>query len=95
MSRRKLVFNDVTSREVLITETVRKLSRRRARAYICAYYSLYESKNKGDDTTKLTLTLIERLAKAFKTHHAVIDFDASFVYGFVPALKVGVIVIDE
>jgi hypothetical protein len=71
----------VTSREVLTVDTVRKLSRR-ARAYICAYYSLYESQNRGDDTTKLTLPLIKRLlVKAFKARRAAIDFDASFVYG--------------
>jgi hypothetical protein len=60
----KLV-NDVTNREVLTTETVRKLSRR-ARSYICAYYSLYESTNRGDNTIKVSLPLIERIVKAFK-----------------------------
>ena len=58
-SFRQLV-NDVTSRDILTTKTVRKLSRR-ARAYICAYSSLYESKSKGDDTTKLTLPLMNAL----------------------------------
>ena len=89
----KKLVHDVTNREVLTTETIRKLSRR-ARSYICAYLSLYESSSRGDDTTKLTLPLIERLVKAFKTHRAAIDFDAGFVYGFVPAMKDGVIVID-
>jgi hypothetical protein len=84
----------VTSREVLTVDTVRKLSRQ-ARAYICAYCSLYESQNRGDDTIKLTLPLIERLVKAFKTHLAAINFDAGFVYGFVPNLKDGAIIIDE
>jgi hypothetical protein len=67
---------------------VRKLSRR-ARAYICAYYTLYESKCKGDDDTPetLTLPLIERLVKAIKTHRAAIDFDAAFVNGFVPKIE--------
>ncbi|KAI2492116.1 hypothetical protein MHU86_22452 [Fragilaria crotonensis] len=78
---------ECTSRNILQTTTVRKLSRR-ARAYICAYYSLYESKhNGGDDLPTLTLPLIERLVKAFKTHRAAIDFDAGFVNGFVPDLK--------
>ncbi|KAI2496293.1 hypothetical protein MHU86_18205 [Fragilaria crotonensis] len=80
---------ECTSRDILRTETVRKLSRR-ARAYICAYYSLYESKNKKNtDGTPpaLTLPLIERLVKAFKTHRAAIDFDAGFVNGFVPQLE--------
>jgi hypothetical protein len=90
-SFRKLVC-EVTSRDILKTATIRKLSRR-ARAYICAYYSLYESKNKGD-TTKLTLPLIERLVRAFKTHRAALDFDAGFVNGFVHVID-GVIVIDE
>ena len=45
--------------------------------------------------TKLTLPLIERLVKAFKTHQVAINFDTGFVYGFVPAMKDGVIVIDE
>ena len=90
----KRLVKDVTSRDVLTIETVRKLSRR-ARAYICAYYALYESQNRGDGTVKLTLPLIERLVKMFKTHRAAIDFDAGFIYGFVPNLKDGVIVIDE
>jgi hypothetical protein len=38
----------------------------------------------------LTLHLIERLVKAFKTHRAAIDFDAGFVNGFVPQLKKGI-----
>ena len=79
-SFRKLV-NDVTSSELLRTETVRKLSRQ-PQAHSCPYYLLYESKNKRDDTTKLTLPLIKRLlVKAFKARRAAIDFDASFVYG--------------
>jgi hypothetical protein len=82
----KLLVKECTSREILATKTVRKLSRR-ARAYICAYYSLYESKCKGDDTPTLTLPLIERLVKAFKTHRAAIDFDAGFVNGFVRTLQ--------
>jgi hypothetical protein len=66
---------------------VRKLSRR-ARAYICAYYALYESKCKGDDIpVTLTLPLIECLVKAFKTHRAAIGFDAGFVNGFVPMME--------
>ena len=83
---------ECTSRDILRTATVRKLSRR-ARAYICAYYSLYESKknNNHDDTTStttLTLPLIERIVKAFKTHRAALDFDAGFVNGFVHSLEV-------
>ena len=73
-------------RDILTTKTVRKLLRW-ARAYICAYYSLYESKRNGDDTSTLTLPLIECLVKAFKTHRAAIDFDAGFVNGFVPVIE--------
>ena len=83
----KMLVRECTSREILTTKTVRKLSRR-ARAYICAYYALYESKCKGDDIpATLTLPLIERLMKAFKTHRAAIDFDAGFVNGFVPKME--------
>jgi hypothetical protein len=35
----------------------------------------------------LTLPIIERLVKAFKTHRAAIDFDAGFVNGFVQVLQ--------
>jgi hypothetical protein len=90
----KKLVSDVKNREVLTIKTVRKLSRR-ARSYICAYYSLYESANRGDDTTKVSLPLIERIVKAFKSHRAAIDFDAGFVYGFVHAMNNGAIVIDE
>jgi hypothetical protein len=66
---------------------VRKFSRR-ARAYsICAYYSLYESKCKGDDTPTLTLPLIECLIKAFKAHCAASNGNAGFVNGFVQVLQ--------
>ena len=83
----KGLVQQCTSRDILTTKTVRKLSRR-ARAYICAYYTLYESKCKGDDTPEtLTLPLIERLVKAFKTHRAAIDFDSGFVNGFVPKVE--------
>jgi hypothetical protein len=47
--------------------------------------------SKSNDTTKLTLPLIERVVNAFKTHHAALDFDAGFVNGFMPAMSDGVI----
>jgi hypothetical protein len=81
----KALVHECTSRDILTTELVRKLSRR-ARAYICAYFALHESKRNGDGTPLLTLPLIERLVKAFKTHRAAVDFDAGFVNSFVPAL---------
>jgi hypothetical protein len=83
----KALVHECTSREILSTKTVRKLSMC-ARTYISAYYSLYESKRNGDDNTPvLTLPLIECIVKAFKTHRAAIDFDAGFVNGFVPMLQ--------
>jgi hypothetical protein len=86
----KALVMECTSRDILRTATVRKLSRR-ARAYICAYYSIYESKNNDNvDTPTLTLPLIERLVKAFKTHRAALDFDAGFVNGFVNSHEKGV-----
>ena len=54
-----------------------------ARAYISAYYSLNKSQHNGGDTQTLTLPLIEHIVKAFKTHRAAIDWDLSFVNGFV------------
>jgi len=83
----KMLVKECTSRDTLaITKTVHKLSRQ-ARAYICTYYSLYESNRNGDDTSTLTLPLIERLVKAFKTHRAAIDFDAGFVNRFLPKME--------
>jgi hypothetical protein len=37
-------------------------------------------------TTTLTLPLIERLVKEYKTHRAALDFDAGFVNGIVRSL---------
>jgi hypothetical protein len=83
----KGLVQQCTSRDILTTKTVRKLSRW-ARAYICAYYTLYKSKCMGDDIPTLTLPLIERLVMAFKTHRAAIDFDAGFMNRFfVPKME--------
>jgi hypothetical protein len=87
----KGLVQQCTSRDIIPTKTVRKLSRR-ARAYICAYYSLYESKRNRDDTSTLTLPLIECVAKEFKTHWAVIQFDAGFINRFVSMLESATIV---
>jgi hypothetical protein len=35
----------------------------------------------------LTLPLLERLVKAFKTQRAAIDFDAGFLNSFLPGVK--------
>jgi hypothetical protein len=82
----KELVQQCTSREILTIKTVCKLSRL-ARAYICAYYEMYESKCMGDDIPTLTLPLIKRLVKAFKTHRAAIDFDAGFVNRFLPKME--------
>ncbi len=85
----KALVHECSSRDILTTKTVRKLSRR-ARAYICAYFAVYKNKENsgGDDNTTpaLTLQLIERLVKAFKTHRAAVDFDAGFVNSFLPGI---------
>jgi hypothetical protein len=68
-----------------------KLSRW-ARADISAFDSLYESKRNGDDdTSTLTLPLIELVAKEFKTHWAAIQFDAGYINGFVPVLQSAIV----
>jgi hypothetical protein len=69
---------ECSSRDVIQTQIVRKLSRR-ARAYICAYFELEYNKNNDQETPAVTLAFIERLVKAFKTHRAALDFDAGFV----------------
>ncbi len=80
----KALVKECTSRDVLTTPTVRKLSRR-ARAYVCAYYALHQQTQQNNDNNvpSLTLPLIERLVKAFKTHRAAVDFDTGFVNSFV------------
>lgn len=85
-----------TSRDVLTTESVRKLSRR-ARAYISAYHILHQWKLKNNcidtpttssSSLTLTLTLIERIMKVYKSHRAAVDFDAGFVQSFIsPAIE--------
>jgi len=82
----KILVKQCTSRDILTIKIVRKLSRQ-ARAYICAYNALYESKCMGDDIPTLTLPLIERPVKAFKTHRAAINFDAGFVNRFLPMME--------
>ena len=84
----KALVHECSSRDILTTKTVRKLSRR-ARAYICAYFAVKNKQNSGGDdntTPALTLQLIERLVKAFKTHRAAVDFDAGFVNSFLPGI---------
>jgi hypothetical protein len=97
--RFKALVHECTSRDYLRTKTVRKLSRR-ARAYICAYYTLYQQGANGDAAdgntlTALSLSFIERLVKEFKTHRAAIDFDSGFVNAFVPKLERGAFVMNR
>ena len=56
----------------------------------CAYYTLHQQNLANNCETDnrpaaLTLPLIERLMKAFKTHRAAVDFDAGFVNSVVSA----------
>ena len=91
-SFKRLVNGECASKDVLTTETVRKLSQP-ARSYIsCAYYTLHQQKllNNGDkNNPTLPWPLIKRLMKEFKTHRAAVDFDAGgFVNSFMsPALQ--------
>ena len=85
----KALVKECTSRDILTTAIIRKLSRW-ARSYICAYYTLHQqnlANNCENDNrpAALTLPLIERLMKAFKTHRAAVDFDAGFVNSVVSA----------
>ena len=56
------------------------------RIHLCIFFTLWEQ-GKWDKTPTLTLPLIERLVKAFKTHRAEIDFDAGCVNAFVKVLQ--------
>ena len=83
----KALVHECSSRDILTTKTVRKLYRR-ARAYICAYFADYKSKesSEGDDDTTpaLTLQLIERFVKPLKTHRAAVaGFVNSFLRGII------------
>jgi hypothetical protein len=77
-----------TSLKVLTKETVRKCARR-ARHYIQAYYvvevlRLFEGVEEaagenGALNQQITLPMIEKLQKAFKTHRSAISFDGKFI----------------
>ena len=56
------------------------------RKHLCIFFTLWEH-GKWDNTPPLTLPLIERLVKAFKTHRAEIDFDAGCLNAFVKVLQ--------
>ena len=64
------------SRDDLTTERVRKFSRR-ARSYICAYHQMHYS-DVNPDASVPEQVKIEQLAKSYKTHRSVVDFN----YGF-------------
>jgi hypothetical protein len=79
----KALVSECTSRDVLKTGVVRKLSKQ-ARAYICAYFILQKQQLNNNNSIVLTLPLIDRLMKIFKTHRAAVDFDAGFVQSVIP-----------
>ncbi len=83
-------MNECTSREVLTTATVRKLSRR-ARLNICAYNALHQHNvhKCEENTPALTMPLIKCLLMEFKTHRAAVDFDAGFVRCCVSSAIIG------
>ena len=57
--------------------------------YVHTIYALHQqnlSDCEGDWPAALTLPLIERLMRAFKTHRAAVDFDAGFVKSFVSSV---------
>lgn len=74
-----------TSLQVLRKETVRKCARR-ARSYIQAYYVVevlrrFEGNN-GENVAinqQITLPMIEKLQKEFKTHRSAMSFDGRFI----------------
>jgi hypothetical protein len=61
------------STEVMTVARVRKCARR-ARAYICAYNELHNSKGE----TKLIFLDIEKLVKIYRCHRNAADFDKGF-----------------
>jgi hypothetical protein len=69
---------------ILSKKTVRKCARR-ARHYVQAYYVVEVLKKTvdGEDlenaTQAITLPMIEKLSKAFKSHRSAIDFDGKFI----------------
>ena len=83
--RTKQLFHDAVweSLAVLSKLTVRKCARR-ARQYIQAYYVIEVLKQGDEDggengIDKVTLPMIEKLTKDFKTHRSAIDFDGKFI----------------
>ena len=68
----------VLSRENLTTERIRKFARR-ARSYICAYYQLHYVDSSDVDANGAEQVKIERLAKSYKTHRSVVDFNYGFI----------------
>ena len=86
---RKVVRQCLSREEVLTTERIRTFSRR-ARAYICAYYSLWcerkQQQLSNGGGTNQTIQFcncsdpvsVEKLMKRFKTHQCALDFDHAF-----------------
>jgi hypothetical protein len=87
---RKAVRECLSRQNVLTTERIRTFSRR-ARAYVCAYYSMWTEKQREQEQTAVEATAtsspvsvtsdpvnIEKLVKRFKTHRCALDFDHAF-----------------
>ena len=61
-------------------ERIQRFSRR-ARRYVCAYYVKHYGENgeceEINDT--VSLKLVEKMVKEFKTHRAALDFDTKYI----------------
>ena len=73
------------SRDNLTTERVRKFSRR-ARSYICAYYQMHYA-DVNPDASVPEQVKIEQLAKSYKTHRSVVDFNYGFITSVVKSTQ--------
>jgi hypothetical protein len=76
-SYRKLVTKCL-SEEILSKDRVRAFARR-ARSYICAYYQMHYGLIPDDLIKEHGNLQIERLAKRYKSHRSVVDFDQAFI----------------
>ena len=71
---------ELITNEQIPVDCIRRFSRR-ARRYIAAYYANHHRENNGVVTVdkKVSLKLIEKTVKVFKTHRAAIDSDTKFI----------------
>jgi hypothetical protein len=81
----KALVDKCARTQIFTTKTMLKHSRWE-RAYIFAFYALYESKQmRGYGNTHFAL--IEHLVKPFKSHHTATNFDAGFINGFAQVVQ--------